>query len=176
METYEAIMTRRSIPKTAEGVSSRDEIQRLLDAAVAAPNHHLTEPWRFVVLTGDLLKELGEVFAAYAEQTGRNAEHDRNLPQRAPVIITVIERPRTDDPHVPEIEEYHAVGAALQNILLAAHDVGLAAMIRTGVHAGSTEVRNYLGLDARELIAGFIYVGYPLPEFTRLRARRPRPS
>ena len=118
MDTYEAIMTRRSVPKAAEAVPSREQIQRLLDAAVAAPNHHLTEPWRFVVLSGDALKELGEVFAQHAERTGGNVELARDLPQRAPIIITVIERPRIGDSHVPEMEEHHAVGAAMQNILL----------------------------------------------------------
>lgn len=172
METYEAIMTRRSIPKAGDAVPSRDQIQRLLDAAVVAPNHHLTEPWRFIVLGGDALKELGEVFAQHAERTGGNVELARDLPRRAPVIITVIEHPRIADSHVPEIEEHHAVGAAMQNVLLAAHAAGLVAMIRTGAQARLPEVHDYLGLNSGEFISGFIYVGFPLEGFTKKAPRK----
>ena len=172
MDTYEAILTRRSVPKTGDGIPSREQIQRLLDAAVAAPNHHLTEPWRFVVLTGDALKDLGEVFAAHMERTGGNAELARDLPQRAPVIITVIDHPKVADPHVPEIEDHYAIGAAIQNILLAAHNDGLAAMIRTGPYARMPEVLEHLGVEHGELIAGFIYVGYPVPGFVKKAPRK----
>ena len=172
METYEAIMTRRSVPKTGDGIPSGDAIERLLDAAVMAPNHHLTEPWRFVVLTGDALKDLGEVFARHASRTGGNAELARDLPQRAPVVITVIEHPRVGDPHVPEIEDHYAVGAAMQNILLAAHASGLVAMIRTGAQARLPEVREFLGLSRGEFIAGFIYVGFPLEGFNKKVPRK----
>lgn len=172
METYEAIMTRRSVPKTGERIPTTAEIQRLLDAAVMAPNHHLTEPWRFVVLAGDALKELGEVFASHAERTGGNAQLARDLPQRAPVVITVIEKPHISDSHVPEIEEHHAVGAAMQNILLAAHASGLVAMIRTGPYSRIPETHEYLGLESSEFIAGFIYVGYPLEGFVKKAPRK----
>lgn len=171
METYEAIMTRRSIPKMGEGIPSIDQLERLLHAAIMAPNHHLTEPWRFVVLGADELKLLGEVFAGVAEEAGGNSALARDLPQRAPIIITVIEHPR-DDPHVPEIEEHHTVGAAMQNVLLAAHAEGLAAMIRTGPYARATEVRQHLGVAPSEIVAGFIYVGYPPDGFTKKVPRK----
>jgi nitroreductase len=82
-------------------------------------------------------------------------------PLRAPVILCVIERPRTDLPKVVELEEHYAVGAAMENILLAAHATGLGAMLRTGEAIELEEVRAWLGLDEVELIAGFVYIGYP---------------
>lgn len=171
METYEAIMTRRSVPKTADAMPTAAQVKRLLDAGIMAPNHHLTEPWRFVVLAGDALKELGDVFAQDAERTGGNVELARDLPQRAPIIIAVIER-CIGDPHVPEIEDHHAIGAVMQNILLAAHADGLVAMIRTGPYARLPEVHEHLGLSAGDLIAGFIYVGFPLKGFNRKPPRK----
>lgn len=171
METYEAIMTRRSVPKTGEGIPTVDQLERLLEAAVMAPNHHLTEPWRFIVLGGDELKVLGEVFAQVAEKAGSNRELARDLPQRAPIIITVIEHPK-NDPHVPDIEEHHTVGAAMQNILLAAHADGLATMIRTGSYASASEVRAHLGVSPSEIVAGFIYVGYPPAGFSKKAPRK----
>lgn len=172
METYEAIMTRRSVAKTTEDVPDRASIERLIEAAAAAPNHHLTEPWRFIVLAGDALKELGDAWAAGEERTGGNPVVAREKPLRAPVIIAVIERPRLDHPKVVEIEEHHAVGAALQNILLTAHDMGLGAMLRTGPAAQLEEVRDYLGLDDREIIAGFVYVGYKPADYDKKAPRK----
>jgi nitroreductase len=176
METYDAIMTRRSIPKTTDQAPDRAAIVKLLRAAVAAPNHHLTEPWRFVVLTGDALKELGDAWAAGDERTGRDPDVARNKAQRAPVIIVVVEHPRITNPKVVEIEEHHAVGAAMQNILLAAHDMGLATMIRTGPAARLDEVRGYIGLDDDELIAGFIYVGLPSEGLDRKAPKKTDPE
>jgi nitroreductase len=171
METYDAIMTRRSVPKTSDRVPDRHVIERLIRAATAAPNHHLTEPWRFIVLTGDALKDLGAAWAAGEERLGGNPDKVRDKPLRAPLVITVVERPNTTNPKVVAIEEHHAVGAAMQNLLLAAHDSGLAAMLRTGSAARLPEVHEYLGLDDGEFIAGFVYIGLP-PEGLHRKAPR----
>ncbi|MCL5067660.1 MAG: nitroreductase family protein, partial [Thaumarchaeota archaeon] len=58
-------------------------------------------------------------------------------------------------------EEVLACGAALQNMLLAAHSLGLGAAVRTGKSAYSREVREYLGLRDEESVSGFVYLGYP---------------
>jgi nitroreductase len=65
----------------------------------------------------------------------------------------------------------------MQNILLAAHDGGLGAMIRTGPAATLPEVRDYLGVSEDEIIAGFIYLGYPPPgDDQRPMSRRKDPA
>lgn len=161
METYDALMTRRSVPKTTERVPDRATIQKLLDAAVRAPNHHLTQPWRFVVLTGDALLELGAAWARGDQREGRDPARTKEKVTRAPVIVVVVERPHLHNRKVIEREEHYATGAAIQNILLAAHDLGLGAMIRTGPAAELAEVRDYLEVREEEHIAGHIYVGYP---------------
>ncbi len=158
METYDAIMTRRSVPKVTDVEPSRADIERLLAAAVRAPCHHLTQPWRFEVLRGEALDELAE---AWARGSGDELHSILAKTHRAPVIITVIEHPKTEHTRVVEVEEHHATGAAIQNILLAAHAAGLGAMIRTGPAARMPEVRDYLGVADEEFIAGFIYLGYP---------------
>ena len=161
METHDALMTRRSVPKTTEQVPDRATIQKLLDAAVRAPNHHLTQPWRFVVLTGDALLGLGDAWARGDERAGRDPAKTKEKSTRAPVIIAVIERPHLHNRKVIEREEHYATGAAIQNMLLAAHDMGLGAMIRTGPAAELPEVRDYLEVRDDEHIAGLVYVGYP---------------
>lgn len=152
-------MTRRSTPRTHGPPPDPSIILKLLDAAVRAPNHHLTEPWRFIVLAGEALEELGDVWAADARAHGKDAAAARQKPLRAPAIVVVIEKPKSHLPRVHEIEEHHATGAALQNILLAAHDMGLGTMLRTGPPVHISEVRGFLGLEEEELIAGLVYVG-----------------
>lgn len=161
METVHAIITRRSIGKTNGVRPRRDQIETLLDAAVAAPNHHLTEPWRFVVLSGGALEQFGNAWVAGARREGKDPAGLKEKALRAPVVIAVIERPKSHLPRIIEVEEHHAVGAAMQNMLLAAHDMGLAAMLRTGPAAHIKEVHDFLGLGDGEFVAGYIYVGYP---------------
>ena len=172
METLDAIMTRRSVPRVGDRVPDEATIAKLLDAAVRAPTHHITEPWRFIVLRGDARHGLGAAWAAGVERSGKSSEGVAAKALRAPAIICVIARPKTHLPKVVELEEHHAVGAAIQNVLLAAHALGLGAMVRTGPPASSEEVRAYLGLEATELVAGFVYLGYPLDDNDRPLTRR----
>ena len=163
-------MTRRSVPKTTQETIERSAVERLLEAGVRAPTHHLTQPWRFVVLAGDARKVLGDAWAA--AEAHRDPEKVRDKPLRSPVVIAVIATPKAHLPKVQEIEEHHAVGAAMQNILLAAHDMGLGAMIRTGKAAFYEEVREALGVKEGEYVAGFIYLGYPDGSDDRPMTRR----
>lgn len=155
-------MTRRSVPR-CDGEVDRGLVDKVLAAAVRAPNHHLTQPWRFVVLTGDARGELAAAWSEGLERAGKDASRIPEKCLRAPVIVCVIERPHLDNPKVVEIDEHYAVGAAVQNMLLAAHALRLGAMHRTGAATTMPEVRDHLGVAPDELIAGFVYLGHPPP-------------
>jgi nitroreductase len=172
MEAYEAIITRQSIPNPSEEPLERDVVEKLLEAGVRAPSHYLTQPWRFVVLTGDARLDLGKAWALSAKRQGKNPETTRDKVLRAPVIICVVEQPHTTVARVIETEEHYSVGAVIENILLAAHALGLAAMIRTGDAAKSPEVRAYLDLKDDEILAAFIYVGHVRDNGKRPLTRR----
>ena len=166
-------MSRRSTPKAVGPAPDRATILKLLEAAVRAPNHHLTQPWRFVVLSGKAREKLGEVWAEDAVSRGKDPGAARLKPLRAPVIIAVIERPKSHLPKVHEMEEHHATGAAMQNILLAAHDMGLGAMLRTGPPVHIPAIRESLGVVEGEFVAGMIYLGHkPQGDDERPRSRR----
>jgi len=137
----EAIATRRSVGRLAPDPLPRETVARLLEAALRAPNHGLTAPWRFIVLTGD----------------ARGAVSPRL--ERAPVVIVAIARP-ADDP-VQAREDRDAVAAGVQNMLLAAHALGLGAMWRTGPLAEDPAAREALGLAPGEAIVAYVYVGRP---------------
>lgn len=165
-----AIKRRRSVGRMTSQVPDRKLIERILEAATWAPNHHLTEPWRFFVLQGDARARLGEVMGGVAAsressvEAGRvAAERAASKPLRSPWVIALAVEP-SDDPSIPEIEELAAGSAAAQNMLLAADALGLAAIWRSGWIAFEPEITAFFGLSPGARMLGFIYVGYPAME------------
>ena len=175
MDVFEAIHNRHSQGKVKPAPVPRAMIEKLLEAAVQAPNHYKVRPWRFVVLMGDGLKKLGDVMAAsqqerHPEFPAEAFDKCRALPLRAPVIIAVgVDKPT--ESKVLEIENVAAVAAAIQNLLLAAHAMGLGTKWRTSEWARDAKVKEFLGFEPDQHIIGFIYLGYP--EFVSEPAPRP---
>jgi nitroreductase len=175
MDVFEAIHSRHSQGHVKPEPLPRELIEKLLDAAAQAPNHYKVRPWRFVVLTGEGRNRLGDVMAA--SQQERHPEFPpeafdkcRSLPLRAPVVIAVgVDKP--SEAKVLEIENVAAVAAAIQNLLLAAHAMGLGAKWRTSEWARDGRVKEFLGLEPDQHLIGFIYVGYP--EFVKEPSSRP---
>lgn len=175
MDVFEAIYRRHSQGKVKPDPVPRGLIEKLLSAAVQAPNHYKVRPWRFVVLTGEGLKKLGDVMAAsqqdrHPDFPPESFDKCRSLPFRAPVVIAVgVDKP--SEPKVLEIENVCAVAAATENLLLAAHALGLGAKWRTSDWARDPMVKEFLGFEADQHVIGFIYIGYP--EFVMENLERP---
>jgi nitroreductase len=168
MTMLNLIHTRHSIPKVKPDPIPRQVIEQLLSAAVQAPNHHRVRPWRFVVLQGDARLRLGEVMAQALKDRQPDALEEalaveRLRPLRAPLLIAVgVEKPT--EPKVLEIENVCAAAAATQNLLLAAHALGLGGMWRTGPAALDPAVKAFLGFAPDQHLIGFLYIGYPESE------------
>ena len=175
MDVFEAIYNRRSIGKVNAERPSRELIERMLEAASWAPCHHATHPWRFTVIAGDERIAFGRAMAQSklkrleAEGRPTDGEEDKLIAKalRAPVIIAVGTEP-DPGPKVVVEEEVAATAAAVQNMLLAAHALGLGAIWRTGDPARDPDVARYLGLSERGSVSGFVYVGYPAIEKDRV--------
>ena len=171
MDALEAIRTRRSIARLREEPVPRAAIEEILEAAIWAPNHKRTEPWRFFVFSGDARTRLAEAFienykldhpAATAEELAGPGRKSANRVLSAPVTIVVTaDEGRTA---VETLENYGAVATATEHILLAAHALGLGAYWRTG-EAAYTAPRNaikeLIGVPARTQLAAFVLLGYP---------------
>ena len=176
MDVFEAIHNRHSQGHVKLDPVPREAIEKLLQAAVQAPNHYKVRPWRFVVLTGESRNKLGDVMSASQQQRHPEFppeafEKCRALPLRAPVIIAVgVDKPA--EAKVLEIENVAAAAAAVQNLLLAAHALGLGAKWRTGEWARDPLIKEFLGFRPEQHLIGFIYLGYP--EVTK--GPPPRPS
>lgn len=151
---------------------TRAQIERILEAATHAPNHHKVEPWRFIVLAGNARNKLGEIMAATlaeriedTNQANSQAiiEKERNKPLRSPILIVVAAEHATQ-PKISDIENIEAVAAGVQNMLLTAEEMGLAAMWRTGDAVYNLKVKQWLGLTPEDHIVAFLYLGYPAIE------------
>ena len=164
----ETILSRSSTKKFAETPVSDEQLQVLLSAAVRAPDHGQLAPWRFTILEGASREILGHAMAAAAraKMTELDSEvlaREASKALRSPLLIVVSAATQVH-PKVPEIEQWIAVGAAVQNLWLAAQSLGLGIAWKTGSHAYNPEVKRALGLDAHETIIGFLHVGIPLSQ------------
>lgn len=169
--SIEFIISRRSAKKLdPEKKPPKETIEKIIEAGTWAPTHHLTEPWRFVVIAGEERKKLGDALARVLNESEAKLDAERKKPLRAPVIIALISAPKQEPNVIPQ-EEMVSCGAALQNILLAIHSMGLGSMIKTGKSSYSAPVREYFKMSENESLVAMVYLGYPveaLPSGKRL--------
>ena len=165
-----AVLQRRSTGKLAEPGPDDATLAAMLDVACTAPDHGKLRPWRFIVLRGGALDDLGASFArAQAvktpDATDNELESIAGKARRAPVIVTVVGR-TSAHPKVRPWEQLVAAGCAAQNLCIAATAYGFGSMWRTGWLAEHPEVLAHLGVDERERVVGFIYLGTVVDGFT----------
>jgi nitroreductase len=162
----------------------RELVEKILQSAVHAPNHKLTEPWRFHVFIGkgrgEFARARAELARLQARAEGEEEEfaagrisRERKKAFRAPVVIAVISKGGRDE--VETLENYAACAAAVQNMQLTAHSLGLATIWRTGTFAYHPYMRNFFELEENDKIAAYLYLGYP-DMSERPRRREPASS
>jgi len=170
LEVNHAIETRRSVGRVKQDPVPRELVERILESAVHAPNHKITEPWRFHVFAGkgrgELARARAELAKIQAEAEGEEEDlvggrisRERKKAFRAPVVIAVISKGGREE--VETLENYAACAAAVQNMQLTAHSLGLATIWRTGPLAYHPYMRDFFGLEDGDRIVAYLYLGYP---------------
>jgi F420 biosynthesis protein FbiB-like protein len=184
METLEAIATRRSVRKFTDRPVSEETVGAVLAAAILAPSGKNRQPWRFVVVAGDekraqMIRVMRQGIAdtkARGMETG-SAIMTARVMERAPVTIFVF-NPEGVHPWTPhslaqtlmEAVDTQSIGAAIQNMLLAARAMGLGTLWMCDVWSAYQQLEEWLG-ESGELIAA-VALGYP-DEEPAARPRRP---
>jgi nitroreductase len=163
MDALAALTSRVSPAALVAPGPSPEAMAQILEAAVAAPDHGRIQPWRFVLVEGEARQRLGEVMAQSLKRREPGApegklEAERKKALRAP-LIAVVAAALQDNPKVPQVEQIVAVGAAAQNMLVAAHALGFGGFWRTGANAYDPELKRALGLAETDAIIGFMYLG-----------------
>jgi nitroreductase len=149
------------------------QVQAILAAAARVPDHGKLNPWRFVVIDdrAAFSDALMAIYLAGKPDAGRlEREAVVQFAIQAPCLVVVVSSPKPS--HIPLWEQELSVGAACQNLLLAAHAHGFVGNWLTGWAAYDAAVLAFLGGAAPERVAGFFFIGSqakPLEE-------RPRPD
>ncbi|HUI59739.1 MAG TPA: nitroreductase, partial [Steroidobacteraceae bacterium] len=164
----------RALTEPAPDAAALDLI---FESAARAPDHGRLRPWRFVVIGTEARARFGELLAEHLRRTRGSAsdealERERRKAFRAPVIV-VVAAAVTVGGKIPEIEQVLSAGAAAHTVLLAAAALGFSGVWKTGGAAYDDTVKRALGLQSRDSIVGFIYLG---TEETAAAAAPPRPG
>ena len=163
MQSIDALLQRRSAKALTAPAPDVGALELILAAAAAAPDHGRLRPWRFIVIEGESLGRFGDLLVAHLRRqhpttTEEVLQRERQKAFRAPMIL-VVAAICTPGGKIPVIEQVLAAGAAAQNVMLAALALGFNSMWKTGGPAYDDEVKAALGLEAKDAIVGFMYLG-----------------
>jgi nitroreductase len=162
MDLLSAIDSRASAIRLDEPGPSREQLRQILTAGARAPDHGRLCPWRFIVVEGDSRAQLAAAMAEVKRATNPDAaeaqlQAERGKAYRAPTIVIVAAQITVGK--IPEIEQVVAVGAGVQNMLLAAQALGYGAMWKTGAVAYHARSKELLGLAPQDHIVALLYLG-----------------
>ena len=140
------------------------QVETILDAAGAAPDHRRLTPWRLVILPAEKRPLLAEAFAeALSERDSKATEGQlqeaRDKAYRGPLLVAVIGRLGPTLSNVHPQERLLSAGCAIQNMLLTAHAMGFGAGLLTGRSIYSQRLKQFFQLDEGEHLLCFMAVG-----------------
>ncbi|HWB27362.1 MAG TPA: nitroreductase [Chitinophagaceae bacterium] len=141
-------------------------IQRLLELANWAPTHGFTEPWRFIVYSGEAVTrfchEHAELYKASTPadkfNSGKYEKQKHNGNNASHIILVYMQR--GSNPNITALEEICATAAAVQNILLGAEALGISVLWSTGGAVLQPAMKEYAGLGEHDVMIGLLYMGY----------------
>ena len=140
------------------------QLQRILEAAAAAPDHGERVPWRFVIVPEAARATLAEAFAAALRErdagaTGEQLAQAREKAFRAPLLLLAIADMGGHGDEVPPVERLLSAGCAIQNMLLMATALGFGSALTSGKAMGSQPLRSLFSLQPSEQALCFISIG-----------------
>jgi nitroreductase len=141
-------------------------LRKAIEAAVVAPNHHRTHPWRFFVFSGAGRGRLALAYEAAAKRVGRDVPKAVQRVYDAPVMVVIACISLASNAKVKAWEEQFATAAATQNLMLSLAGSSLSTLLTTGELAESPEVKELVGLaqEPEAKLMGVLNVGYRNPE------------
>ncbi len=172
MNTLSAIAQRRSIRKFKGITIPEETLNTILQAGIQAPSGKNRQPWRFIVIQGDRRAEMVKVIRSTIDLFKQNdwdygsAEWTADVMEQAPVTVFIINPfgkspldPHSVDDVFQDLVDIQSIGAAIQNMLLAAVDLGLGSLWIGDVLFAYADFSQWLG-ESGALIAAVSF-GYP---------------
>ncbi len=151
------------------------QLEQLLAAAIRVPDHGKLEPFRLLLIHGEMRARLGAELAAIHQRKEPEVppavlEKDRQRFSFAPLIVAVIARIQANHPKVLVQEQILCAGLVAYNLLLGAQALGFGAQWLTGWSAYDRDAATLLGLAEHERVVAYVHIGTPrdpAPERTR---------
>lgn len=176
MKAIDVLLQRRSVSKLGDPAPEGEVLERILRAALRAPDHGALRPWKIVLIRGEARARFGDVLAESLrrrrpEASDEDLERERRKALRAPLLAVVVAAIR-NDPNIPEIEQTISAGCVAYGLEIAAQAEGFGAVWKTGAAAYDRGVHEALGLAPSDRIVGVIYIGTPREDPPE--GRRPR--
>jgi nitroreductase len=177
MEVTSAIAARRTIHDYRVEPLPEGALRRALASAIGAPNHRMTEPWRFVQVGPEARAKLLKISADLKQldpstPAGQNALQKLSAKMLWPAELVVVSQVKHPDEDVAH-EDYAAVACATYAAMLALWSEGIGSKWSTGEVTTDPRTYELLGIDPeREAITGFLWVGYAANEGPKPRRRR----
>lgn len=147
MELLDGIYTRRSVRDFTGEPVPREQVMEILKAGCWAPSGLNNQPWRFVIVHDPRVK--GEL---------AGLTKYRRLIEGAPVSVAVF---CDRNAMYNDVKDHQGIGACLQNMLLAAHALGLGAVWLGDILNRRDEVRQLLELPAEMELMAVVAIGHP---------------
>lgn len=166
MDALTALHTRNSVGALTSPGPDEAQLDNIIQAGLRACDHGWLRPWKYLIIEGDARLKFGNLMACVKEKidgqplSDDNAEKLRQKGLRAPMIIAVVAKVITH-PKIPEVEQLMSAAASAQMMMTAAHAQGLGAIWRSGALMYDDSMRDGLGLDKSDQLAGFLYIGTP---------------
>lgn len=168
MEFFDLVKNRRSVRKYKDQHVNKEDILKILDAANWAPSAMNWQPWEFIVVSGELIKSMGDSFKAVVEKIMHESEETAfdekfvDFAARyggAPVVIVVLTR-ASEKPNVRKAN-LESTSAAMENLVLAATNLGLGTCWMTGPLHDENNLRRILSISPDKEIVAVTPLGYP---------------
>lgn len=183
MNTLDTIAARRSIRRFLDTPVPEELVEIIINAGMQAPSGKNRQPWRFIIVKGEKRLEMVRILSdeiakkkAKGEDTG-SSEWSTRVMEQAPVSIFIFNpeglppwRKHSIEQMFDDVVDIQSVGAAIQNMLLAASELGLGSLWICDVFHAYVPLCDWLG-EKGEMIAA-VSLGYP----GESPAARPRKS
>jgi nitroreductase len=168
MDAITAIKQRTSVRRFRPQPVSREAIEQLLDCAVRAPNHKLTQPWRFAVLTGAARDRFADLRAGHrlkrfddpsSPEALAGSDKVRRESRDTPVFVVVMSAMNPDE--ITREEDYAASMMAVANLMIAAESLGLGTYLKTGGIMRDPALLELARVPDGFRVVAIVSLGYP---------------
>jgi nitroreductase len=166
MNVIDAIRERRSVKEYSDEPVDRETLTALLELAVLAPNHRMTAPWGFLVLGPEARRAYGEVKGGRRARKVDDPDVAETILRKTieeavalPALVAVTQR-LDDDAEIRE-EDFASVYMGIQNVLLAAMELGLGAHVKTGAVLDDPATRAAFGVGPDDRVVALVQLGTP---------------